>query len=112
MKKITASLVLAMLCTGIAHAQWSSFVIRENATQGAPLILANDDYVAGATELVTFASSQKGRFSPLCCGNHRTSHGLLAGRAKAHTDTVTPFLAVRNFRWARIAPAAPAGGAL
>ncbi|MHC5000176.1 MAG: PEP-CTERM sorting domain-containing protein [Planctomycetota bacterium] len=58
MKKICLLLVVAMMA-GTVSANWSTFVIRENSTSGAPLIQANNDYISGATEFVTFAANQK-----------------------------------------------------
>ena len=59
MKKVIVSVCLFTMLAGVAQAEWSSFVIRENGTEGAPIIQANSDYGVTATEFLTFASSQK-----------------------------------------------------
>jgi len=58
MKKISLLLVLAVL-VGTVSADWSTFVIRENSTSGAPIIQPRDDVQLGAMEFITFASNQK-----------------------------------------------------
>ena len=40
-------------------ADWAAFVIRENATEGAPLIYGNSSYGVDAVEFAIFAASQK-----------------------------------------------------
>ena len=56
---VLAVMFLVVGSVGVVNAEWATFVIRENATEGAPLIQDNNTYVAGAKEFVTFASSQK-----------------------------------------------------
>lgn len=51
-------MTLVML-VGVASADWTSFVIRENSTSGAPIIQSRDDIQSGAMEFITFAASQK-----------------------------------------------------
>ena len=55
------AIALAVVSTTSVQAAFSSFVIREGMS-GAPAILPNNDYVAGATEFVIAEGGQKAAF--------------------------------------------------
>ncbi|MBU8871635.1 MAG: T9SS type A sorting domain-containing protein [Gemmatimonadales bacterium] len=65
----------------VVDTDWNAFIIRENATEGAPLIYGNSSYGVDAVEFAIFASSQKAGL-----GTNKINNVQVSSIATLHVD--------------------------